>query len=437
MGINWLANRIGRLVCLDENTEKLERIQYAKCLIEVTPYEELLNEFAVKLPDGATQTVKVEYRWKPDICVSCKAFGHVTNSCETIDRNEQNMHHHKSKVHAEELKQKNEHGNVQLKRTNYEKVKKVWTKVTTRRDENNANFGCESHHNANDTLHQSAANNLDGNFKAKVNASASTHGPKNVPTKVKPTSSNKFDVLSTIQEEEDEQDLVFEEVALEVDALGEHIQNQVGSAATGEPIPHTRVQADSAATSEQIDASSHSQVQVDNSDSTLEHTLNSTELHAQATSVVYSDLHAHSGKNTHSDTHAHSASHSVDLNVNSPPTSNLSPLIDLNASVFEHTDTQNTASLLSIGKKSLFSSSNPKKTLNNNNNTSKNSKTKGNKTLKLNLPHSKKNTSRNKAETFNSSDNSKSLPANIYPESSQTSKRSTRNSREQKQSLSS
>lgn len=81
-GINWLASRLGRLVCLDENTEKLQRIQYAKCLIEVPPVEELVDEFMVKLPDGGIQVVKDEYRWKLDICSICKCFGHNISSCD-------------------------------------------------------------------------------------------------------------------------------------------------------------------------------------------------------------------------------------------------------------------------------------------------------------------------------------------------------------------
>lgn len=82
LGINWLASRIGRLLCLDTSTDKLQRIGYAKCLVDVTPNQELVDEFPVKLIDGSTQMIQVSYLWKPEICSSCKVFGHMINECK-------------------------------------------------------------------------------------------------------------------------------------------------------------------------------------------------------------------------------------------------------------------------------------------------------------------------------------------------------------------
>jgi len=81
LGINWLACRLGRLVCMDDSTEKLERLRYAKCLIEVTPDNELVDSFEVRLVDGGTQRIEVRYLWKPDVCTTCKVFGHPTEQC--------------------------------------------------------------------------------------------------------------------------------------------------------------------------------------------------------------------------------------------------------------------------------------------------------------------------------------------------------------------
>lgn len=47
-GINRLASRIGRFLCMDESIEKLERITCVKCLIEVTP-----DRFPMKFLDGS------------------------------------------------------------------------------------------------------------------------------------------------------------------------------------------------------------------------------------------------------------------------------------------------------------------------------------------------------------------------------------------------
>lgn len=82
LGINWLANRIGKLICLDASTEKLDRINYARCLVEVTPENELVEKFPVMLLDGSEQFVHVNYLWKPEICVHCKVFGHLSDMCD-------------------------------------------------------------------------------------------------------------------------------------------------------------------------------------------------------------------------------------------------------------------------------------------------------------------------------------------------------------------
>lgn len=36
LGINWLATRLGKFLCMDESTERLDRIGYTKCMVEVT-----------------------------------------------------------------------------------------------------------------------------------------------------------------------------------------------------------------------------------------------------------------------------------------------------------------------------------------------------------------------------------------------------------------
>jgi hypothetical protein len=85
LGINWLSSHLGKLLCMDEMTEKQERLSYAKCLIEVRPEKELVEEFLVKLVEGGYQKIYVEYLWKPDVCVLCKNFGHKTEKCDIKD----------------------------------------------------------------------------------------------------------------------------------------------------------------------------------------------------------------------------------------------------------------------------------------------------------------------------------------------------------------
>jgi hypothetical protein len=60
LGINWLANRLGKLVCMDEMTEKQDRLKFAKCLMEISSKHDLIKSFAVQIYDGSTQTVYVD-----------------------------------------------------------------------------------------------------------------------------------------------------------------------------------------------------------------------------------------------------------------------------------------------------------------------------------------------------------------------------------------
>jgi hypothetical protein len=80
-GINWLASRVGKFLCMDQSTERMERITFAKCLVEVSPDKELVDNFLVKLMDGTDHKVAVKYLWKPEVCVNCKEFGHAGSNC--------------------------------------------------------------------------------------------------------------------------------------------------------------------------------------------------------------------------------------------------------------------------------------------------------------------------------------------------------------------
>lgn len=82
LGINWLAGRIGCVKCLDESTERMERLTYAKALVEVTPIIDLVDSFQVLCKDGTKQTVFVDYQWRPQACKTCKVFGHDISSCK-------------------------------------------------------------------------------------------------------------------------------------------------------------------------------------------------------------------------------------------------------------------------------------------------------------------------------------------------------------------
>lgn len=80
LGLNWLACHIGKLLCFDANTVERKRLTYARALIEITPDKSPPSKIEVVI-EGRVVAIDVTYSWKPDICLSCKSFGHTDNSC--------------------------------------------------------------------------------------------------------------------------------------------------------------------------------------------------------------------------------------------------------------------------------------------------------------------------------------------------------------------
>ncbi|GKB20226.1 trichome birefringence-like protein 3 [Tanacetum coccineum] len=92
-GLTNANHKIGKPIMLDAFTsfvcvEAWGRIGYARALIEVGADKELKQEVIMAVPnvddEGATHTfekIRVEYEWKPPLCVDCHVFGHTTEQC--------------------------------------------------------------------------------------------------------------------------------------------------------------------------------------------------------------------------------------------------------------------------------------------------------------------------------------------------------------------
>nr|GEV83050.1 hypothetical protein [Tanacetum cinerariifolium] len=68
--------------------EACGRIGFARALIEVNVDKELKTEVVTAVPnfedEGLThtlETVRVEYEWKPPLCIECHVFGHTADQC--------------------------------------------------------------------------------------------------------------------------------------------------------------------------------------------------------------------------------------------------------------------------------------------------------------------------------------------------------------------
>ncbi|GJT51663.1 trichome birefringence-like protein 3 [Tanacetum coccineum] len=92
-GLSLIATQIGTPIMLDAFTsvmcvEAWGRIGFARALIGVSTDKDLKQEVIMAIPnvedDGITLTmvkIKVEYEWKPPLCIDCHVFGHLSKQC--------------------------------------------------------------------------------------------------------------------------------------------------------------------------------------------------------------------------------------------------------------------------------------------------------------------------------------------------------------------
>lgn len=64
----------------DECTSNIERISYARLLVEIDVTRELQKKIKVLDPTGRTFEQKVEYDWEPQYCPVCLVIGHKCGS---------------------------------------------------------------------------------------------------------------------------------------------------------------------------------------------------------------------------------------------------------------------------------------------------------------------------------------------------------------------
>ncbi|GJS63486.1 hypothetical protein Tco_0678050 [Tanacetum coccineum] len=92
-GLSLIATQIGNPIMLDAFTssmcvEEQGQIGYARALIEVCADKELKQEVIMAVPnvedEGVSHTlenIRVEYEWKPPLCLDCHVFGHANKQC--------------------------------------------------------------------------------------------------------------------------------------------------------------------------------------------------------------------------------------------------------------------------------------------------------------------------------------------------------------------
>ncbi|KAK4389435.1 hypothetical protein Sango_2280500 [Sesamum angolense] len=77
-----IGSRLGTPIAMDSLTMKMERISYARILVEVDDSKKLVDHVEFILPNGVTRKQPVVYEYTPKFCSTCKRFGHLKESCQ-------------------------------------------------------------------------------------------------------------------------------------------------------------------------------------------------------------------------------------------------------------------------------------------------------------------------------------------------------------------
>ncbi|KAL0336379.1 UNVERIFIED_CONTAM: hypothetical protein Sradi_4849800 [Sesamum radiatum] len=76
-----IGYRLGTPIAMDSLTMRMERVSYARILVEVDASKTLVDHVEFKLPNGVTRRQPVVYEYTPKFCTECNRFSHHKNSC--------------------------------------------------------------------------------------------------------------------------------------------------------------------------------------------------------------------------------------------------------------------------------------------------------------------------------------------------------------------
>ncbi|KAL0307174.1 UNVERIFIED_CONTAM: hypothetical protein Sradi_6134700 [Sesamum radiatum] len=68
-------------IATDSLTMRMERVSYARILVEVDASKTLVDQVEFRPPNGVTRRQSVVYKYTPKFCTECNRFGHHKSSC--------------------------------------------------------------------------------------------------------------------------------------------------------------------------------------------------------------------------------------------------------------------------------------------------------------------------------------------------------------------
>ncbi|KAL0285518.1 UNVERIFIED_CONTAM: hypothetical protein Sangu_2774400 [Sesamum angustifolium] len=76
------GSKLGTPIAMDSHTLKMERVSYARILVEVDASKPLVDQVDFTLPNGVMRSQPVVYEFIPKFCTKCNRFGHLQASCQ-------------------------------------------------------------------------------------------------------------------------------------------------------------------------------------------------------------------------------------------------------------------------------------------------------------------------------------------------------------------
>lgn len=80
--ISQIASRLGKPLCVDNNTLERKWISYARVLVEIDTSIKPVDSFDVKLPSGFVYKQYIVFENLPKFCGHCFYFGHYFDQCK-------------------------------------------------------------------------------------------------------------------------------------------------------------------------------------------------------------------------------------------------------------------------------------------------------------------------------------------------------------------
>ncbi|KAK4422083.1 hypothetical protein Salat_2159300 [Sesamum alatum] len=75
-----IGSRLGTPIATDTLTRKMERVSYARILVEVDASKLLVDNVEFILPNSVTRKQPVVYEFTPKFCLDCSRYGHLKDS---------------------------------------------------------------------------------------------------------------------------------------------------------------------------------------------------------------------------------------------------------------------------------------------------------------------------------------------------------------------